>query len=142
MDVKAVKLIFIVVMAVGALIGVLFFVIGCVLNSAYKDYYETIGVISEIVEDLSGSSTGHETYVTYSVDGKTYTGKLDVTASTDAVGKEVKVFYHPSDPQKIHGDTKLISFIFQIIGGSVFVAEVIGAVIVLFIFGRKKQSAI
>lgn len=139
---KAVKLIIIIFMMLGALIGLVFFVIGYVLNSAYKDYLETIGVISEIVEDDTGTSTGHQTYVTYSVDGTTYTGKLDVTASTDAVGREVKVFYHPSDPQKIHGDTKPITFMFMAIGGSVFLAEVIGAVIVLFVFGRKKRSAI
>lgn len=141
MDTKVIKLILVCFLGFGAFIGLVLFVIGFLFQFSNKNYIETTGVISNIEEEHNGSATGHNTFVTYTVDGITYTGVLDVSSSTDSIGKEVKVFYEPSDPQRIHGDMKPFVIGFMAIGGMVFLLEAVSAVVVLLFFGRTKKAA-
>lgn len=120
-----------------AVVGI-FFGFAVYLDHYNRDYIKTTGVISEIVGDQY--TTDHQTFVTYSVDGTSYTSQLNVISTEDRVGKEVSIFYLPSDPKSIHDDTTLLSAGFKLISifawGVIIGSTVIG-LIVLRIIKRK-----
>lgn len=68
-----------------------------VLDNKNKIY--TTGIITKIKEDYSGDS--HETYVTYEVNGRSYTSIIRAYSSTFYVGKEIKIYYQKDNPNEI-----------------------------------------
>ena len=60
--------------------------------------------------------------VTYTVNGKTYTTRLDTFGPDYKVGGEVKIYYDPKDPSKIHGGKEMGIY-----------AMIIGAALLFFV---------
>ena len=70
-------------------------------------YVRTTGTIESFrAEESYDSDMGYVTYyyptVRYIVDGKAYTGELDISSSPGNIGKEVKVQYDPENPSKVN----------------------------------------
>ena len=96
-----------------------------------KGFVETTAVIDRIEEEETGTDEdGHTTYtyhvfVRYTVDGKEYYSESDFFAGNYKEGKEIKIFYDPADPAKIHGDSKGFGIYMMVIGPILIVAAVI-----------------
>lgn len=104
------------------LFGVFFLGMG-IFNTFFhgKGLAETTAVIERIedIQDFDAEGdpiTTHETYVRYEVDGKEYHGKSDVYEIGYSVGKEIKIYYDPSNPEKISGDSFKIGIVFMAVG--------------------------
>lgn len=67
-----------------------------------KTEAEIVSIV-EIPSDFPDEDPGHEVTVTYTVDGKTYTEKLDYYDGSYKVGKTIKIMYDPADPSVVHG---------------------------------------
>lgn len=67
----------------------------------------------------------YDVYVKYTVDGKEYEGKADTYDESYAEGKEITVFYNPSNPAEIHGDSGIVSYFLMGIGAIVAVVGVV-----------------
>ena len=99
-----------------------------------KGFAVTAAEIEEIEETYTGTDAdGHDEYrydvtVSYSVNGTSYRGKLDTYSSNYEVGKRVRIYYDPQDPEVIHGDSKLVAKIFIFIGPAVSALAVYGLV--------------
>ena len=79
------------------------------------DYVKTTGVITHVERDIQ-----HDldiTYVEFAVDGKTYSGSIDVHGVGDRKGQSVTVYYDPDDPSSFKGDHSKVGVIVLIIGG-------------------------
>lgn len=126
-------------MAIGILI--------CVLG-VYLSFFETRGfvrttaIIDRIDQTWSGTDADgvdeydYDVWVTYSAEGKTYSGELDTYSSGYEVGKRIRIYYDPANPEKIHGDSRKLGFILAVAGPVVAVAAA-----ATFIHDRKKESA-
>lgn len=103
--------------------------IGLIAIGAYLSFFQTKGFKSTTatIERIETIDKGydsdnrrdidHEVYVTYTVDGKTYTNmRLDTYASSYNPGKDVKIYYNPANPADIHGDVGIMG-ILMLIGG-------------------------
>lgn len=69
-----------------------------------KGFAETTATIVDFEEDYSGEDTVYWPIVEYTVNGQTYTEKLDLASGTDRIGKEVTIMYDPENPEVIHGN--------------------------------------
>ena len=70
-------------------------------SSVYrKNGIETVATITRIERKTDSDGDDKESvYVSYTVDGENYEGKLDYYSSFMRVGNTVKIFYMPDDPQ-------------------------------------------
>ena len=70
-------------------------------SSVYrKNGIETVATITRIERKTdSDGDDNASVYVSYTVDGENYEGKLDYYSSFMRVGNTVKIFYMPDDPQ-------------------------------------------
>ena len=94
-----------------------------------KGFKETTATITKIEETWRGYNDetmedeyDYEVYVKYTVDGKEYEGKADTYDGSYAEGKEITVFYDPSNPADIHGDSGFLGFVMIGIGAVMVVA--------------------
>ncbi len=67
-----------------------------------KTEAEIVSIV-EIPSSFADEAPDHEVTVTYTVDGKTYTEKLDYYSGSFKVGKTIKIMYDPADPSVVHG---------------------------------------
>ena len=70
-------------------------------SSVYrKNGIETVATITRIEHETdSDGDDNASVYVSYTVNGENYEGKLDYYSSFMRVGNTVKIFYMPDDPQ-------------------------------------------
>ena len=82
----------------------------CLITGVYLTFFHSQGFVqttATIVDLTVNPGTGDEsdTYtptVEYTVDGKTYTGVLDISSSSYRVGKTITVLYDPQNPIVVH----------------------------------------
>jgi len=89
-----------------------------------RGFVKTTATIVDIERNF-GSGDESDTFtptVEYTVDGKTYTGKLNQSSGSYRIGQTITVLYDPNDPSTVHGDGTF---------GIIFIA--VGAVILAFI---------
>ena len=67
-----------------------------------RGFVKTTGTIVSLREDVTDDSTVYYPTVEYTVDGKTYTGELDVGSGSYRVGKTLTVLYDPQNPAVVH----------------------------------------
>ena len=111
--------IFAAVLAVIALAGGIYF-----MFFESRGFVKTTATIVDLEVNF-GAADESDTYtptVEYTVDGKTYTGKLNQSSGSYKLGKTITVMYDPNDPSVVHGDNRI---------GLYFIA--VGAVILGFI---------
>ena len=90
-----------------------------------EGFFSTTGTIVSLREDTSDGDAIYFPTVEYSVDGKTYTGELDVGSGSYKVGKTPKILYDPNDPTVVH-DGGGFSLYLMVMGGLIL-AVVIGS---------------
>ena len=103
--------------------GVILFGIGLYLSFFQtRGFVRTTAKIEQIEETWTGMDEDghdqydHEVWVSYTVDGVTRQGKLDTYSSDYEVGKRVRIYYDPADPEKIHGDSRKLGMVLWIAG--------------------------
>ena len=94
-----------------------------------KGFEQTTATITQIDQTWKGYNDetmedeyDYTVYVKYTVDGKEYTGKADTYDGSYVEGKEITVYYNPSNPADIHGDSGILGFIMIGIGVVLVVA--------------------
>lgn len=121
------------------LFGLIFFVVGVSVafggimvkrsnDEFMKTAKTTEGIISDIEtyrewdSDDDRYETKHRAYVTYEVNGQTFSHiKLSYYSSNMYEGKEITLYYDPVNPRKIKVDGEMtVSFIIMLILGGVF----------------------
>lgn len=97
-----------------------------------KGFEETTATITKIEENWRGYNEetmedeyDYDVYVKYTVDGKEYEGKADTYDGSYVEGKEITVFYNPSNPADIHGDSGILGIIMIAAGAVLTIAGVI-----------------
>ena len=99
-----------------------------------RGFVKTTATIVDIERNF-GSGDESDTFtptVEYTVDGKTYTGKLNQSSGSYRIGQTITVLYDPNDPSAVHGDGTF---------GIIFIA--VGAVIlavIIFTTVKEKQG--
>ena len=89
-----------------------------------RGFVKTTATIVDIERNF-GSGDESDTFtptVEYTVDGKTYTGKLNQSSGSYRIGQTITVLYDPNDPGVVHGGSGI---------GIYFIA--VSAVILAFI---------
>lgn len=93
-------------------------------------YKETTAVITKIEEDHYTAANGdrkieRRTYIEYEVDGKKYAGPSDVWQSGYYEGKQIKIYYDPSNPARMGGEPGPIGWIFMGTGLGIILLAVV-----------------
>ena len=112
----------------------------CFVAGVYSTFFHSQGFIKTTativdVERDSGTDDASDTYtpiVSYTVNGKTYTGMLDQASSQYKVGQTIRVLYDPNDPTVVHGGS----------GMGIYLMVVSAAILAFILFSsvREKQS--
>ena len=78
--------------------------------SVYVSFFQSRGfekteaaIVDLVIETGADNDDRYYPIVEYTVDGKTYTGKLDQSSPSYKIGKSIPVLYDPNDPTVIHG---------------------------------------
>ena len=101
----------------------------CLLAGVYFTFFHSRGFVktSAVIVDLEADTTdGDTTYwptVEYTVDGRTYTSRLDQGSGSYKMGKTITVLYDPGDPSVVHGGSG--AGIYLMIAGAVILAFVL-----------------
>ena len=115
---------------VASLLAIIVFGLGVWITFFQSAGYETTtAVIASIEEDPNDRPVPQKendrqffAMVTYTVNGKTYTTRLDTFGPDYKVGGEMKIYYDPKDPSKIHGGKEMGIY-----------AMIIGAALLFFV---------
>ena len=103
-----------------------------------RGFVKTDAVIVSL-EQTTGGADEDDMYlptVEYTVDGKTYTGTLDVASGSYKVGKTIKVMYDPADPSVVHSGG---GFGLYVLFTGV---AILGVIIVSSVLEKKSQKQI
>ena len=65
-------------------------------------FVRTEAVIVDVQDVSTDDGTSYRPTVEYTVEGVTYTGELDTSSGSYAVGKKITVLYDPNDPSRVH----------------------------------------
>ncbi len=114
-------------------IGILVFALAILAIGVYigfiksAGYVRSTGVIVSVREEVYDDDGDKKYYyfptVSYTVDGKEYTGELDISDGNN-VGGEVSIQYDPQDPSKVHSYSPVIVIIIFVMGGILFLFAV------------------
>ena len=134
-----------IVFLIFSIIGLIFMVVGtviCLKVFDYSDQVEATAIITDFEsyqEYHNGKTHIHyKTYLTYEVEGFSYTNVVSMYSSSWNVGDEIEIYYDIDDPQNVgskDADWALLVIPFL---GLVFFA--LGSITLLI--SRKKQSAL
>ena len=112
----------------------------CLIAGVYLTFFhsrgfvETKAVIVDIEESYNDAdnSVTYTPTVEYSVDGTTYTGKLDSSSPSYSVGKTITVLYDPGNPSVVHSGLGF-GIYFMIVSAVILAVILISTI-------REKQS--
>lgn len=126
-----------------AVLGLFFLLLGIIFYikdvEFKKTAIKTTGTITEIVYDSSGESSS-VVYVKFSVQGKTYEGKINYYTSSMYEGKSIVIYYDPSNPNNFQGEeASIVLLIFAILGGVFFLVGIIFILIVTLKNIKRKK---
>jgi len=119
---------------IAGLIALVCLIVGVYLTFFHsRGFVKTTATIVDVEIDFSSDdSSSYTATVEYIVDGSTYTGVLDQSSSSYAVGKRISVLYDPKNPAVVHSA-----------GGFGIYLMIAGAAILIFIAVstvRERQS--
>lgn len=96
-----------------------------------RGYVQTDAVIDHIdeiwtgVDDDGYDEYEYDVYVAYQVDGRDYLSKSDYYQDGYEPGKQIKIYYNPSDPADIHGDSAGFGIFLMVLGPVVSVGALV-----------------
>lgn len=111
------------------LIGILFLGIAVFL-SARSSEFRTRGIEAQaVITRIERTSDSTEVYVSYTADGKNYSGRLDTYVAGMETGDSVPILYLPENPSKITYArfTRLPSVVFGVVGALILGLGLFGA---------------
>ena len=130
----------------GLEIIILLFALGVLAVGVWIGFIKSSGyvkikgiIISVRAEERTDNE--HHTYtdyyptVKYTVDGKEYTGALDLSGS-NAIGAEIDIQYDPADPSKVHSYSPVHFIACFVVGGLLLLLAII-----LFVRGARIQES-
>ena len=121
--------------------GAIFILLGAASIKEIREFRQIPAVVSRIEREWTPNGDGTDTenatvYVTYTVDGREYTEKLQNTQANCKQGATITVLYNPKDPTEVSGATKTLAVIQFAAGGALVLAGA-GVFIFKFLGGRK-----
>ena len=116
----------------------------CLIAGIYLTFFHSKGFVKTdaviiSLDETESDDDGDTMYlptVEYTVDGKTYTGVLDVASGSYKIGNTIKVQYDPADPSVVHSAG---GFGIYLLGVS---AAVLGFIIISSINEKRSQKQI
>ena len=86
-----------------------------------KGFVKSTGVIVSLREDTSydsdmGNVTNYYPIVKHYVDGREYTGVLDISTSPNSIGEEVRIQYDPENPSDVNSYSPAIVIYIFVVG--------------------------
>lgn len=107
--------------------------LACLGGGIYMKFFEhnglqeTTAVIERIETVYHGTERDdeHDVYVKYTVDGTEYHSRSDYYAEGYEEGKTVRIWYDPSDPGVIHGDSENFGIYVLCVGAVITAAGVV-----------------
>ena len=98
--------------------GLLFIAIGKrAIKCSMDNFIETTAVIERIEKPKhSNSASEYKTYVSYTVNGKEYYGRVGVYSVSFRPGQEISIYYNPDNPEEIYGEASGLGLITLIVG--------------------------
>ena len=105
-------------------------------SSGFEKTTATIVSITELPKDFEDEDAKFDVVVEYTVNGKTYTEKLDFYSPSFKVGNTVEVLYDPGNPSVVQGGSTFGIYIL-IIG-----VVILAVVIISIVRGRKSLKKI
>ena len=116
----------------------------CLIAGIYLSFFHSKGFVKTdaviiSLDETESDDDGDTMYlptVEYTVDGKTYTGVLDVASGSYKIGNTIKVQYDPADPSVVHSAG---GFGIYLLGVS---AAVLGLIIITSINEKRSQKQI
>ena len=116
----------------------------CLIAGIYLSFFHSKGFVKTdaviiSLDETESDDDGDTMYlptVEYTVDGKTYTGVLDVASGSYKIGNTIKVQYDPADPSVVHSAGW---FSIYLLGVS---AAVLGLIIISSINEKRSQKQI
>lgn len=134
---KIENLVWVIFIFFGIILGIFGFIIGGYLFLNNENKVEATAVITEIKTYGNGSKDRrHEVIVSYYVNGEERESRLWFYSSDFYEGKEITIYYHKDNPQKIGAKTSY--YLFLIIPGIGLIFLVIGLSGILM--KRKKKN--
>ena len=105
-------------------VGLIFIVVGtivCLKVFDYSNTAETTAIITDIEtyyeHDADGRHIRHKTYLSYEIDGHSYTYVSQMYSSSWNVGDEIEVYYDIDNPQSVSSkDTDLALLVIPCLG--------------------------
>ena len=109
-------------------LGIILILVGILMMSFNTDdYVKTVGLITSVTQaestDPENTEIRYDLGVSYTVDGKQYTGTFSDLPGEYKKGEDIEVWYDPADPEKI-SNGKLPGFIAPVLIG-------VGALVIL-----------
>ena len=120
--------------------GIFFAFMGTRIQEDNVKFLETAKSTSAKITDIdvhhTSNNTEHIVYVEFTVDEQIYSGNLNGEWNTTmSVGKDVTIFYDPTDPNNFKGpSTNFVGYIFMGFGA---VAALAGAIPIIRSFKRE-----
>ena len=120
--------------------GIFFAFMGTKIQEDNVKFLETAKSTSAKITDIDAHHTSNNTeyivYVEFTVDEQIYSGNLNGEWNTTmSVGKDVTIFYDPTDPNNFRGpSTNFVGYIFMGFGA---VAALAGAIPIIRSFKRE-----
>ncbi len=101
--------------------GVVFIAMGARSLKEVDRFPKTEAVVARVEREWVPDSDGGDTeeisiFVTYTVDGKEYTERLNNTKTNLSEGDRITVHYDPDDPASVSGATKGMAAVYIVIG--------------------------
>jgi len=125
------------------IVGAIFLIVGPIIfanEMSFKNKgIESIAIITDIETYHSTDDTYYKVYVQYIANDRTYNNTLDYWDSTMSVGKEVKIYYNPDNPNEIvANNSSYLLLLLPLIGG---VSFILGTSMIIVNIKRKRRKS-
>ncbi len=95
---------------VGLILIIFGVILLCINTGSYAQTDGTVTAVTETVYDEEQQQQQYDVDVSYTVNGKAYTGRFEALTGTFKTGDPIKVYYDPENPEKISG-SRIANFI-------------------------------
>lgn len=126
------------------LMGLVFLAVGIGITAAERHFFDGAEPVTAVITSIdtrrgSDGDLEHEVYVSYTIDGKGYEGRLNAYHSGMAVGGEITVYCRKDAPENPRVKTGIFLWVFGGIGGVFALGGGIGLIFVHRYVSRRRK---